>query len=121
MKIFPRRASASPAPPFPIRWPALMKTAFLLSLAAVFVMSICTIGQAAEPQLKIGVIGLDTSHAIAFTKELNSASAPPELANCRVIAAYPKRSADIESSTSRIPKYTEDVKQMDVEIVGSID
>jgi hypothetical protein len=84
-------------------------------------MSLPTITNAAEPQLKIGVIGLDTSHAIAFTKELNSASAPPELANCRVIAAYPKGSADIESSASRIPKYTEDVKQLDVEIVGSID
>src|SRR5262245_59157207 len=97
-----------------------MKTPILSTFAAAF-MAISAITQAADPQLKIGVSGLDTSHSVAFTKELNNPNAAPDLANCRVIAAYPKGSTDIESSVSRIPKYTEDVAKMDVEVVGSID
>ena len=71
--------------------------------------------------IKVGIIGLDTSHAIAFTKAFNDAKAEGELANCRVVAAYPKGSTDIESSTSRVPKYTEQMKEMGIEIVPSID
>ena len=51
---------------------------------------------------------------------LNDKDAPPELANCRVVAAYPKGSPDIESSTSRVPKYTKQVQAMGVKIVKSI-
>ena len=71
--------------------------------------------------LRIGVIGLDTSHAIAFTKQFNQEPADPELKNCRVVVAYPHGSRTIESSYSRIPKYTEEVKSRGVEIVDSID
>jgi predicted dehydrogenase len=39
----------------------------------------------------------------------------------KVVAAYPKGSPDIESSTKRIPGYTEEAKKMGVEIVSSID
>lgn len=72
--------------------------------------------------LRIGIIGLDTSHAIAFTKELNRDPASDEaLANLRVVAAYPHGSADIESSASRIPKYTADIQELGVQVVDSID
>jgi hypothetical protein len=84
----------------------------------------CSLGAsvgAAEPQLKLGIIGLDTSHATAFTKELNSASPAPGLEGCRVVAAYPKGSPDIVSSTKRVPEYIEAVKKFDVEIVDSIE
>jgi predicted dehydrogenase len=91
------------------------------SLALLIVALMATSFPAAEPQLKVGIIGLDTSHAIAFTKELNSATPQPELAGCRVVAAYPKGSPDIESSTKRVPEYIEQVKKLDVEIVDSID
>jgi predicted dehydrogenase len=40
--------------------------------------------------------------------------------NCRVVAAYPYGSRDIESSASRIPKYTAEVKEMGLEVVDSI-
>lgn len=71
--------------------------------------------------IRAGIIGLDTSHALAFTKLLNDENAPPELANCHIVAAYPKGSPDIESSTSRVPKYTEEIKKYGVEIVSSIE
>lgn len=70
---------------------------------------------------KVGIIGLDTSHSIAFTEALNDPDAAPDLAGFPVVAAYPKGSLTIESSYSRIPKYTEQVKELGVEIVDSVD
>ncbi len=67
------------------------------------------------------LIGLDTSHAIAFTDLLNKADNPPELAGCKVVAAYPQGSPDIPSSTSRVPDYTKQMQAKGVEIVDSID
>ncbi|MDB5388115.1 MAG: translocation protein TolB [Planctomycetaceae bacterium] len=72
-------------------------------------------------ELKIGIIGLDTSHATAFTKILNDEKAAPDVAKCRVVAAYPKGSPDIVSSTSRVPSYTKEVQALGVEIVDSIE
>jgi hypothetical protein len=70
---------------------------------------------------KVGMIGLDTSHAIAFTKEFNSPDAGPEFGGYKVVAAYPRGSYDIESSYSRIPKYTEEMQALGVKIVDSIE
>lgn len=70
---------------------------------------------------RVGIIGLDTSHSVAFTKSLNATEPLPQLKGYKVVAAYPRGSADIESSTKRIPGYTEDVKKMGVEIVSSIE
>lgn len=74
-----------------------------------------------EAGKKIGIIGLDTSHSVAFTKALNAAEPLPEFKGFKIVAAYPKGSNDIESSTTRIPGYTEEVKKLGVEIVNSID
>ncbi|MFA4868421.1 MAG: Gfo/Idh/MocA family oxidoreductase [Pedobacter sp.] len=69
---------------------------------------------------KVGIIGLDTSHAVAFTKTLNAADSPAIYGGYKVVAAYPKGSNDIKSSVERIPGYIEEVKKLGVEIVGSI-
>ncbi len=71
--------------------------------------------------IRVGIIGLDTSHATAFTGLFNNADAKSDLAGCRVVAAYPKGSPDIQSSVERVPKYIEEVKKHGVEIVDSID
>jgi predicted dehydrogenase len=70
---------------------------------------------------RIGIIGLDTSHSIAFTREFNSAEPDPALHGYRVVAAYPHGSRDIESSVSRIPAYTEEIQKFGVTIVDSIE
>jgi predicted dehydrogenase len=75
---------------------------------------------AAEP-LRVGVIGLDTSHAIAFTESFNTPKPADANYGCKVVAAYPKGSPDIASSVSRVPEYTAKMKTMGVEIVDSID
>lgn len=74
----------------------------------------------ADP-IKIGIIGLDTSHAPAFTKLFNGENPKPELAGFRVVAAYPYGSRDIKSSMDRIPGYIDQVKEQGLEIVDSIE
>jgi len=71
-------------------------------------------------QKRVGIIGLDTSHSIAFAKSLNNPSAANKYAGYKVTAAYPHGSKDIQSSVERIPGYIEDVKKLNVEIVDSI-
>lgn len=71
--------------------------------------------------IKIGIIGLDTSHSPAFTKLFNAENPRPELAGFRVVAAYPYGSRDIESSFNRIPDYIKQVKEWGVEIMDSIE
>lgn len=76
--------------------------------------------ETAVREIRIGIIGLDTSHATAFAKLLNDPKAEADVANCKVVAAYPKGSPDIESSVTRVPGYTEQLKELGVEIVDSI-
>lgn len=70
---------------------------------------------------RVGMIGLDTSHSTSFTKLLNATPALPEFDGYRIVAAYPQGSKDIKSSVQQIPKYTEAVKELGVEIVNSIE
>lgn len=70
---------------------------------------------------RIGIIGLDGSHAVAFTKVINDPAASPEYLGYRVVAAYPKGSNDIQSSVVRVPGYTEEMKKLGIEIVDSIE
>lgn len=72
-------------------------------------------------QGRVGIIGLDTSHSVAFTRALNVPDQASALLGYKVTAAYPKGSNNIESSTKRIPGYTEEVKKLGVEIVDSIE
>jgi predicted dehydrogenase len=92
-------------------------------LTVTLTIAFAATSQAADDgkPIRLGIIGLDTSHAVAFAKELNSDKAAADIANCRVVAAYPKGSPDIESSTKRVPGYTEEVKKLGVEIVDSIE
>lgn len=98
------------------------KSADPAAAAASVVAKVLTAAQAqpAQKVLRVGIIGLDTSHSPAFAKLLNDPDAPPELANCKVVAAYPQGSPDIESSTKRVPEYTKIFEGMGIEIVDTI-
>ena len=61
--------------------------------------------------LRVGMIGLDTSHATAFTRLLNDTNAPGHVPGARVIAAFPGGSPDIESSWSRVEGYTRELRE----------
>ena len=77
-------------------------------------------GSAEEGTVRVGIIGLDTSHATAFAKLLNTAADPQHVPGCRVVVACPRGSADIESSVRRIPEYTDIVRGLGVEIVADV-
>ena len=74
----------------------------------------------AQKVIRIGIIGLDTSHSIAFTKFLNGENKKAEFADFQVVAAYPYGSKTIKSSSDRIPGYIDQVKELGVEVVPSI-
>lgn len=69
---------------------------------------------------RIGIIGLDTSHSLAFTKWFNRENADSETGGYKVVAAYPHGSLDIVSSTSRIAPNTEEMKKLGIVITSSI-
>nr|WP_229668610.1 Gfo/Idh/MocA family oxidoreductase [Edaphobacter acidisoli] len=67
----------------------------------MFVM-FCLVQSGSAADLRLGIIGTDTSHAIEFTKLLNDAAAPGHVAGARVVAAYRGGSPDIAASRDRI-------------------
>src|SRR5207248_2751171 len=56
--------------------------------------------------LRVGIIGCDTSHVIAFTKLLNNPKAQGALTGVRVVAAFPGGSPDVSASSTRVAAFT---------------
>ncbi|HBY63445.1 MAG TPA: oxidoreductase [Solibacterales bacterium] len=81
---------------------------------ALLVLSAALLCGGAE--LRIGIIGTDTSHAPAFTKLLAGRT------DARVTAAFKGGSPDVEASRSRVEKYAAELSsQYGVTLVDSID
>ena len=99
----------------------LPSLARMVAIASVFVSTLF----AEEAQKKVGIIGLDTGHVVAFTTVFNKGPKNPadaaKYSGFRVTAAFAQGSKDIPGSTSRVPEYTESLKGMGVEIVDSIE
>lgn len=71
--------------------------------------------------IKVGIIGLDTSHVIAFTRALNDPSDKNYIPGFRVVAAYKGGSHDDKDSWSRVDKFTAEVRdKWHVKIVKGI-
>lgn len=72
-------------------------------------------------ELKIAIIGLDTSHAPLFAELLNNPDHPHHVRGGKVTAAYPGGSPDFELSFGRVDKFTAEVRDNSgVPIVQSI-
>ena len=86
---------------------------------ASLVLAMTSLLHAAD--LKIGLIGLDTSHATAFTEILNNPAAKDHVPGAKVVAAFKGGSSDIESSITRVEGYTTTLRDKHgVEIVDTI-
>lgn len=72
--------------------------------------------------LRIGIIGLDTSHVTAFTKLINDVKSKDHVPGGKVIVAFKGGSADIESSINRVEEYTRQLQtNYGVKIVATIE
>ena len=72
--------------------------------------------------LRLGLIGLDTSHAAAFTDLINDASRPDHVPGGRVVAAFKGGSPEVPASATRIERFTAELTgQRGVELVDSIE
>lgn len=68
---------------------------------------------------RLGMIGLDTSHVIAFTKAIND---PANKYPCKVVVGFSGGSPDVESSATRVEKYTQELRdKYGLEIVDTIE
>ena len=78
-----------------------MKTIFFVVPLAVLVFAILPAADAQDKApIKIGIIGLDTSHVPAFTAIFNDPKNEGELAGFKVVAGFPGGSKDVEPSYS---------------------
>ena len=62
-------------------------------------------------EIKIGIIGFDTSHVTAFTKHLNDVNDPYYVPGGKVVAGYPSFSPDLEASYSRVDGFTKELTE----------
>lgn len=93
-----------------------------LALPVVVILAICHPLPAASqeaPQIRVGMIGLDTSHVPAFARFFNGPKLQGELAGIRVVAAYPG-GTDFPPSRDRVAMFTEQIRAMGIEIVDNI-
>ena len=80
----------------------------------------CIIAPASAQELRLGIVGTDTSHAPAFTRLLNVDS-PNRIPGARVVAAYKGGSRDLPDSANRVEKFAAElVEKYGVELVPDI-
>jgi predicted dehydrogenase len=60
--------------------------------------------------VRVGLIGLDTSHASSFTSILHNPDDPFHIPGAKVVAAYPGGSADMPISISRVGGFTRELR-----------
>ena len=91
-------------------------TRLALWLACVIVAT-----PAVAADVRLGLVGTDTSHVTAFAAAFNDPSSPEHVAGARIVAAYRGGSPDLPSSRDRIDNFTAQLRdKYGVEVVGSI-
>ena len=92
------------------RWQRLVYVVVRV-LAGAFLTASSSFPQtdAGQP-IRLGMIGLDTSHCIEFTKIFNDPSNPQYIPGFRVVAAYKGGSPDIDDSRNRVDRFTAELR-----------
>jgi len=91
-------------------------------MTRLFLIAALSIAPAAgAADLKLGLVGTDTSHVTALAAAFNDPASPQHVAGARIVAAYRGGSPDLPSSRDRIEGFTKQLQEKyGVEIVGSI-
>ena len=82
----------------------------LWRVLGILTLAMSTMGLRAA-ELRLGMIGLDTSHVTAFTEIINNPAAKDHVPGARVVAGFKGGSPDIESSWSRVNEYTKTLQE----------
>lgn len=83
-------------------------------------LALCAVAVSAA-DLRLGIVGTDTSHAVAFTSLLNDPAHKDHVAGARVVAAIKGGSPDLPESANRVEKYAAELQsKWGVEIVPNI-
>jgi hypothetical protein len=97
-------------------WPMIFRILLFPPALGVLVFS------AAAADLKVGMIGLDTSHSVEFTRILNDASDKEHVPGAQVVVAFKGGSPDIPTSWNRVDGFTKTLQEKyGVKMVGSVD
>ncbi|HET7219056.1 MAG TPA: Gfo/Idh/MocA family oxidoreductase [Vicinamibacterales bacterium] len=92
------------------------------SLFAAIGVCLTVLSEPQRSEIRIGIIGTDTSHVTAFTRLLNDKADPAHVPGARVVAAFKGGSPDVEASRTRVDKFAAELKDTwGVEFVGSIE
>jgi predicted dehydrogenase len=87
-----------------------------------FAFSLLIPSQIFSADLRIGLIGLDTSHVIEFTRRFNDANDKNHVPGGKVVVAFKGGSPDIQSSAARVEGYTKQLQEKyGVKIVDTIE
>jgi hypothetical protein len=93
----------------------------VLRLTKLLALPVLCASVAACADLRLGIIGTDTSHVTAFTKLLNETSSPQHVPGARVVAAFKGGSKDMPDSYKRVDKFADELKtKWNVELVPDI-
>ena len=118
--VFVRQAVGRPRPHRPASLLLKVFRQTLVSIAVVIAL-IQAIPMRAQQPLKVGIIGLDTSHAVAFTQLLNDPADPNHVPGAVVTVAYKGGSPGVAESATRIERFTKEVtEKWHVRLVSSI-
>ncbi len=86
-----------------------------------FSILLLSLATCAAADLRLGIVGTDTSHVSAFTKILNDPSNKDHIPGAKIVTAYKGGSDDVESSYTRVDKYAQELKdKYQVEIMPEI-
>jgi predicted dehydrogenase len=89
----------------------------MTKLAIVLLMA----GTLTAADIRLGIVGTDTSHVTAFTRILNDPSSPEHIPGARIVAAYKGGSPDVEASRTRVDKFADELKtKWNIELVPDI-
>lgn len=75
----------------------------MLHVLALMPLALC------GADLRVGIVGTDSSHSTAFTEILNDPSAHGHVPGARVVAVYKTGSPDIEKSAAHMEKYAQEL------------
>jgi predicted dehydrogenase len=97
----------------PLNWKTVLKCIELIFILAIGII---------EEMIKIGIVGLDSSHVSAFSKLLHDKSDRNHVDGGKIIVAFAGGSPDMEISRSRVEKFTAELRDVhSVKIVDSIE